>query len=346
MAPRRSGIPDQEGRWKVYTEWLVQRKDNKVNRLKYILEKSMGAAKAFEYRREEISIINKMNIANITDEDVLNSFLSDFEESGRMKNYIQNSQMLYLTEDGSLVAHGVVNKENFGKIPFNNTQSKININSFDDLQEWVNKVNKKTNELVQFWIDELDHKALSYDSPWMDLVRYQEPIPNTPANSESFIYGRFSDSNGNPQLPDKKFLNNAKKAGVKRVIVGHTPAGDYPVIIKDITTNIEIVLTDTSYSKDHIPLITLNKEVNGALAIEGYSKKFGDIITKNDPYIGLKTFKDFQVIGRKKNTNEYIIHKIGTVDDRPFTSSYQAISFANLITDIKHPNCSILFYAR
>ncbi len=339
-APRILGVNDEQERWLLYQEWLNGRVDNKPNRLKHILEKTMGAGKAFENRKHEMALLKEIDLNSITDQMVLDSFLDDFKINGRMRTYIKNSQMLYLTNDNTLAAHGFVGEENFGYIPFSKNERKKIPQNINELKTWIEQVNQNTHRLIKSWETELDNGNLKSDSEWMDLVRFQEPTGHTGKNPRSFIYGRYSDKNGNPQLPREEFLKNAKQAGLKRTIVGHTPTGDYPVILKDQKTGFQIALVDTSFSKDEAAQIIINDK---GIKIKGSIDAIGEIITTGDPFIGLKTIDDSHVIGKEVNTGEYILHKVSTINDRPFTSSYEKVDSEKLISMLNELSCAQAF---
>src|SRR5581483_2738367 len=63
----------------------------------------------------------------------------------------------------------------------------------------------------------------------------------------SVIYARPTDDAGNPRLPPRAVCERLARAGIHRVVVGHTPSGDCPAIVRG--AGLELVLADNSYGR-------------------------------------------------------------------------------------------------
>ena len=111
---------------------------------------------------------------------------------------------------------------------------------------------------VDAWIAELnDFHATQIDafrrdpaeaSGYAALVAYQAPLPGTKLNQASVVYARLADENANPVLPEREVVRALGQAGVRRLVVGHTPSGDCPAIVRD-DDGFELVLADNSYGR-------------------------------------------------------------------------------------------------
>lgn len=61
------------------------------------------------------------------------------------------------------------------------------------------------------------------------------------------VYARPTDERGNPHLPPRVIVERLLVSGIRRVVVGHTPSGDCPAILRD--GEFELVLADNSYGR-------------------------------------------------------------------------------------------------
>jgi hypothetical protein len=62
------------------------------------------------------------------------------------------------------------------------------------------------------------------------------------------VYARPADADNNPLLPEPEVIRTLREAGVRRVVVGHTPSGDCPSVLRD-GRGFELVLADNSYGR-------------------------------------------------------------------------------------------------
>jgi hypothetical protein len=337
-----------------YSEWLDGREHNKINRLKYIFEKTMNAGQAFENRRAEMALFKGINPGLITDSDVFDSFMKDFEPGQRMHRFLSHAQSAAYI-DGNLLVHGAVNEENLGKF-IDSRKKGMSLEDFksqEDLGRWVDELNKESSQMFRQWDEdraagfpkasELLDRALKdpeylskfYESPeWMHLVRYQEPIPGTRSNPASTIYGRYSDADGNPIMPKKDFVKKLKKLGLLRIIVGHTPAGDIPVLMREL--GVEILLVDNSYSKatDVSKIIVHGRELEiiSQTGEHGVVKLFNKKSIRNGFYGAMIAGK--RVIGTNEK-GEYVLLKFGVVDGKPFTAQYETMKLNQLVRKLE-----------
>jgi len=182
--------------------------------LRTIFQKTMGAPRAFEHRASELAEEGRAH----ADEDVVASFVEDVREGGELRAYLHAAQLAY-RNGTTLFVHGGVNAEGFGMA---------------EVDPWIAR-------LAQFYGDEMaspDHER---------LIAYQAPVPGTHLNQASVVYARPTDEHGNPHLPDLATIAKLRASGIERVVVGHTPSGDSPALVRD--AGFELVLGDNSYGR-------------------------------------------------------------------------------------------------
>ena len=192
--------------------------------LRWTLANTMGAAKAFEFRATELRELGEP----ADDEAVVDTCLSDLAPGGALRAFLNASRLGYRA-GSTLILHGGVTPENFLKIP--------NAAPARDVDAWL-------AELDQFHRAELA-KFESGQRPDA-LIAYQAQGPDK-LNQASVVYARPTDELGNPQLPPPAIITRLLENGIRRVVVGHTPSGDCPAILRD--GEFELVLADNSYGR-------------------------------------------------------------------------------------------------
>jgi len=200
--------------------------------LRATFERTMGASKAFENRRAELVAEGRP----AGDEDVVESYLEDLAPDGLHARYLARCQLSHRV-GGTLFVHGAVLDESFGHVPDGHGPT-------GNFSEW-------TGRLEAFYAREvkafLENDPLADEPGWLGLVAYQAPLPGTNDNPTSVIYGRPADERGNPRLTPARARNGLLRAGVRRLVVGHTPSGDCPSIVRG--HDFELVMADNSYGR-------------------------------------------------------------------------------------------------
>ena len=201
--------------------------------LKWIFANTMGARDAFERRREELA---RTPEAPLDDESVAESFLEDLGHGGPLRRYLAACQLAYRS-GATMFVHGGVMPENLGVVPGSARRS-------DDVGEWIARL----NTWYDAQIEAFRQGALDEDGApaWAPLVAYQAPLVGTRLNQASVVYARPTDAAGNPFLPPEEVIGALAASGVRRLVVGHTPTGDTPSILRD--ERFEFVVADNSYS--------------------------------------------------------------------------------------------------
>lgn len=236
-----------------YTEWLNENGyeialfSDGPTRLKWILSKTMGAPGAFEFRRQELK--NTYG-RDISDRNVFESFLSDFGKHGIMTRYLKAAQLGYYSqEQGTIVVHGGITKKSLGHIPGQAYVEKI--------IDWIPQLNEWAQKNIRLMLDG--------NIAGLDIVNYQQPIPNTLSNDYSVVYSRnFNLLTANPELPEKSVQQRLLSQGFHTLIVGHTPIGELPLVISN--GKFRVLYTDNSASNLQVASSTII--ANGTIKVK------------------------------------------------------------------------------
>jgi hypothetical protein len=200
--------------------------------LRWILDHTMGARRAFDMRLAELS----HEAGAVTAEDVAESFLADVSPGGPLTEYLAACQLAYRHE-GTLFVHGAVTGESLGAVPGH-------ARKIDDIDEWIAALNGFYREQVTAY---RERRMVGGEPAWAPLVAYQAPVPGTRLHQASVVYGRPADGLGNPVLPAPEVTAALMRAGIGRVVVGHTPSGDTPSVLRE--DGFQLVIADNSYGR-------------------------------------------------------------------------------------------------
>ena len=136
----------------------IEELNTRVNRLKYMLEHTLGCPDTFEFRRQELAILraageahateNSSNI-EITDEEVLENFLYEVEHptEGSLRQYLEHANVIAVVGN-TMFVHGAVDSETAKFVPqfdtkFENPASKSPPHKIcDSVSEWVQLMNE------------------------------------------------------------------------------------------------------------------------------------------------------------------------------------------------------------
>jgi hypothetical protein len=150
-----------------------------------------------------------------------------------------------------------VTAENLGVVP--GRASRI-----DGVDAWVLALNDFYAESMSAFV--AGRCATDGTPLWQELLAYQAPLPGTAFNQSSVVYARPGDALGNPMLPPEPVVAALRASSVRRVVIGHTPSGDCPALLRD-ESGFELVLADNSYGRlEHGSRVTIEQ---GTLRIEG-----------------------------------------------------------------------------
>jgi len=201
--------------------------------LRWIFSNTMGAAQAFEMRQKELLEVQRAS----SDDDVVRSYLEDLQPTGELTEYLCQCQLVY-RKGVTLYVHGAVEEESLGLVP--------GAPRIEDVDQWAEALNGWYAEhLEAFRTARTDANG---EPAWSGVVQYQAPLPGTRMNQSSVVYGRLTDGDMNPHLPRDGVIRKLQRAGIQRLVVGHTPSGDSPSILRN-EDGFELIMADNSYGR-------------------------------------------------------------------------------------------------
>ncbi|MCB9592620.1 MAG: hypothetical protein H6719_07800 [Sandaracinaceae bacterium] len=206
---------------------------DRVALLRWTFERTMGAPDAFEHRRAELG--------DASDEDVVESYLADVANDGALTRYLRLCTLAH--RDGpTLFTHGGVGEESLCTVPSPDGPRVVR-----DLDAWI-------AELDLWYRGQLDAYAASAVEPdgapgWEAIIDYQRPAPGRRGNPRSVVYSCLSDPSNDPFLPSAPAIDRMRAAGVERLVVGHTPSGDTPSVLRDPDRGFTLIIADNNYGR-------------------------------------------------------------------------------------------------
>ncbi|KAH9102642.1 hypothetical protein LEN26_015504 [Aphanomyces euteiches] len=249
----------------------IEEVNTKVNRMLWMLKCTMGSDGDFERRRQELAIIQRVNNASmITDDDVMDSFLSSVQPGGLMYKYLQLC-VLGFYHGTTLFVHGGVMTVDKSKImrnclglvpPFNSAQ--------ESYQQWVQAIDAGSQQPshsrqndIRLWIQQLNAWYTAQVNEWIayptwnkdHTFRGGENLQNYVHTNRpySVVSGRHLERSSMPCRMTKQMTEQLWRQGLHRMIIGHTPHGNAPTVVKhviepDKSGVFEVIMCDTSYS--------------------------------------------------------------------------------------------------
>lgn len=247
--------------------------ESAVDRLKYILAKTMGSPGGFEYRKAELAILGKPN----SDEDVVQSYLDQVDgPASPLMKYLSHA-VIAVNFGDVLFCHGGLNANNFGWLPPRHPAANAEDMPSDlkltpgpsggerceDVHAWIKESNRRAHEEVMDFVTRgkayYDSLNSSYQPHWGTVGSYDHEQPGSrlgylgmaqiagpdKKTNPSIIYSSFI-ANGMPADIDASVATKLQSAGINRIIVGHQPHGDAPTLIQQ--HGLQVFMGDTSYS--------------------------------------------------------------------------------------------------
>jgi hypothetical protein len=184
--------------------------------LRWILAHTMGAREAFDHRAAEL----RADGASADDHGVVDSFAADVAPGGLLAEYLRCACLIHRA-GRTLFVHGGVTSASLGVVPGREYT--------DDVARWIAELNHFYSEQVAAFTDQ----RLTDGVPdWAPIVAYQAPVPGTARNQASVVYGRLADDQNDPRLPGPRVIERLQRAGITRLVLGHTPIGDVPAVLR------------------------------------------------------------------------------------------------------------------
>ena len=231
----------------------VRALDTLAYRIKYVLKETMGADGELERRQKELSLLLKREA---TEEEACASIVESCAPGGFMRRYIEEGRLSFLHRN-TLFVHGGVLGAGGGRT------------------DCVGCVPGKTEQCTDMvaWVDELHEWKEAQIAEWVAQPGWADPKQNDPTNAAhvrggrglmdgycvpqakypSVVMGRHLDGSGMPLNMPADVMLKLNKGGVLRLIVGHTPHGACPTVIRSggpgmHAPGMTVVMADTSFS--------------------------------------------------------------------------------------------------
>ncbi|KAI9912164.1 hypothetical protein PsorP6_008790 [Peronosclerospora sorghi] len=229
-----------------------------------MLDHTMGAQGDFERRRTELTSRQQIGARqNITDDDVVESYVDSVKEGGVLRQFLLHGSLAFVAHQTLFVHGGIINNidgttfSSLGRVPDQPHKR------FDSVSEWVDRLNTWYIGQVREWIE---HPTWSNDHSTRggnELLNYV--LPNY---SGSVVMGRHILASGMPTPLPVDVVSLLSKSGIRRVLIGHTPHGNSPTVVKQPEqqrgtyaasrndNNMafqDVIMCDTSYSDVQAP---------------------------------------------------------------------------------------------
>lgn len=246
-------------------------RSDRVALLRWIFAKTMGAPEGFTHRAQELEAEGQPH----DDDAVVDSFVEDVRPGGLLADYLAHCQLAH-REDETLFVHGGVTEQSLGHVPGHAPLAPAEVDA------WVGGLNT-------FYRTQLE-AFLAGERGYADVIAYQAPVPKTKQNQASVVYGRLTDAFGNPHLPRADVIASLAQAGVRRVVVGHTPSGDCPTLVRD-GSGFELIMADNSYAPvEYCARVLLGEQsrVTGYANVNGARRSVFTPLDADNTALGLR----------------------------------------------------------
>jgi len=219
---------------------LMSVEECQLTYLHWMLEKTMGSPHAFRYVREEIQ---KEKKGVVTDFEVLAKFLKESAPEGAMGQYLQHAELaVTFQKAGILILHGGLTPENIGRLP----DGDVNAPPLQTVSVWVDRLNEWYKKELNQWINSPGTQSLQpADSALDDLAL---PLLNRP---KSIIIANMLDTEGCFAPPAEDVCAWLCQNKIRLVLTGHTPLGDFPLMLRAAENNLLFLDNDTGYANAH-----------------------------------------------------------------------------------------------
>lgn len=213
------------------------------NRFAFWAEK-MGQSSAVEFHRQELSNLKGTSVSL---RDARLDFLDLITNPHReYLKYLQLGQLAHV-ENNALFVHGGLPALT-GFVP---ESSVLTL----DMQKWAQRLNEFGSAGLAEFV--LGLGSGKFGPSAKRMVFYGDALFDSIANrvvnhNNSVIYGPRYRQNGTFRLPPDPQLTALAQSGVRIVVLGHSPAGHLPMILRDPVRNILYVFADVSYTKNGV----------------------------------------------------------------------------------------------
>jgi len=264
----------------------VEAANTAANRVRWILDCTMTAKGAFEYRREELAILSggSTNDEVISDDAVATSFLESISrDDGIVWRYLERAELAALI-GCTLFIHGGVPDGAAGWVPTlemryetPDASAPVGGRVLPDghsVASWVTAINDFMREALREYRGQMEWQAegeVSDDRS--ERRRGGEALmamTSTPASWKRSLVTESMLQQGSPMPASPLTEEYFWTRGVRRVVCGHKPCGDSPFVVTPSASSgvrIEYVHGDTTYSDQSAP--DSRGEALAAIELEG-----------------------------------------------------------------------------
>jgi len=227
--------------------------NTRANRLRWMLDCTLGAKGQFESRRKELAC---MRARNVTDEEVVQSYVDAVEQDdGFLWQYFEHAEMAFRWGN-TLFVHGGLPARSPGwlpplRLPYVTPAEGAECPGEDlpeghTLEEWIEAMNARFREGLR------DYRA---GLTWQEgrrrggemLLAWQ----SNPACYQRSVVVESALTMGTPSDVPEAVSRYLLERGVSRLVTGHKPCGDSPFAVRG--GGLELLLCDTTYSDSSAP---------------------------------------------------------------------------------------------
>ena len=229
-------------------------------RLKWILQATMGAASAFEARRQELSI--RAGGSSIDDDMVVKSFVEYAQPGGLLFEYLKHSRLAVIL-GCTLFLHAGLPRNADDWIPGWIPAWKADEPAKQGLPllEWIEELEALREAALQQCeaatpgaIDIADAWSMQggyvHEHPGCALIQYSmRDMPGGQRQASVVYNGWLGDDDYLPIQPDDATLKWLCESGVARIVSGHLPHGDSPLIHR-VAMDVTVITADITYAHE------------------------------------------------------------------------------------------------
>ncbi len=204
--------------------------NTKTNRLRWLLDCAINAPGAFEFRRQEISLMSRQGVDSVSDDDVLQSYVSSVGdgELAWLSCYMQAACLVFIS-DCTLFTHGGI-YGSFGEDSSNACTSCIGVLPSANADERIPHISVSdwATSLNDWFSQQIAASTVvgDGDGDGLPLLLYASHPPACP----SVLTMRMSNSSGAPLPAPVDVARALNAAGVTRIVAGGSAQGHGPSV--------------------------------------------------------------------------------------------------------------------
>lgn len=205
-----------------------------IHYLKWLLSHTCNAKQAFEAWRIELTEVGHLPIS---DQEVYEAFYAAVLPTGIIAQYLQRTDLVVRIGE-NIFMHGALTESSWDWMQSGET---------DAVNTWIHAVNHYYHQHLTQWNNTPPATTAQYHVAEQPLVKMSLSAPynqgHTVITTSWLRAGRY-------QTPTQKQVNWLYRDGVYRIITGHQPWGDHPMLLVAPTQQqpLQVLMNDTRYS--------------------------------------------------------------------------------------------------